>query len=90
MLYFAVIVIAQHIEANAVVRFIHFGADQMLELDELGGIHLAFEHGILYANAVVKALLGNTPQPPLSLRIFYLYIIRDQNKHVNLLLFIST
>mgnify|MGYP007076793800 CR=1 FL=1 len=27
VLYFAVIVIAQHIEANAVVRFVHFGAD---------------------------------------------------------------
>lgn len=26
VLYFAVIVIAQHIEANAVVRFVHFGA----------------------------------------------------------------
>ena len=66
----------------------HLTAEQVF--DELRGIYLTFEHGILHANAVVEAVPGNTPQPPLSLRIFYLNIIRDQNKHVNLCLFIST
>ena len=55
------IVITQHIEANAIVRFVHFGADQMLESDELGSIYLTFEHRILHANAIVEAVLGNTP-----------------------------
>lgn len=58
----------------------------MLELNELRSIYLTLEHGILYTNAVIKTVLGNTSQPSLSLRIFYLYIIRNQNKHVNLCL----
>ena len=62
----------------------------MLERDELRGIHLTFKHGILHADPIVEAVFGNAPQPPLSCEVFYTNIIRDQDKHVNPYLFIST
>ena len=78
----AAIVVAEQIEADAIALFIHFREDQVPELGELRGIYLTFKHRVLHANAVVEAMLGNTPKPPLPFEVFYANIVCDQDEHI--------
>lgn len=63
---FTLPLIAEVVEPDAVGLLFDDVEKLGFEGDELGGIHLAFEYGILHPLAVIKTGLGHTaePRPP--------------------------
>src|SRR5439155_16856242 len=74
-------VAAEKIEAETVFDRIDDPKQARLERDELRGIDLAFEHGMLHTLTEAYACLGDAREPALARVRLRTDVIRHQDKH---------
>ena len=73
--------VSQIIKPQAVLFFVHNGAQLMLELLALGRVQQALKHGILNTLPIIHALFRDLPEPLFARRVLRVHIVRDQHQH---------
>lgn len=74
-------IIAEEVEAKAIVYRVSFSNERCAEADPLRRIHHAFEDRILDALTMILAQLSYTPQPALAFLISCADIVADQDQY---------
>lgn len=77
------IVVAQVVDAQAVLFLVHDLGELGFQYPKLGGIYQAFEDAVLYPLAAVQALLGDAAQAAASGGVLGIYVIADEYKHTS-------